>query len=372
MLANRTKGRLSAIFAATVLAAFVMFGAPASADIYEVSDVAVDATAASAAEARDLALANGQREAFYRLLQRLTPSAYHDQFPNLNASTVATYVRDFSVANEQTSSVRYLARLNVRFQEQDIRILLEEFGIPFTETASRPVVVLPVLSRAGASILWRDPNPWRIAWSQATLPSLPVPMMMPVGDLDDISGISAQDAIGTNPAPLDRIAQRYGAGAVTVAHATIATLGPPHVEITLTRRDIGTVADTVVTRVEALPAESIEQVLTRAVDAAIATIEESWKNQTVMRFDRGGILAVNVPLSALDHWINVRSRLSQIAVVERSDLILLSRDEALLNIHYIGEVSQLARALAQSDMTLRENEGVWTLLTPETRSSLVQ
>jgi len=373
MLANRTRSRFAALFCFGFLAVALMAALPArAADMYEVHDVAVDATAASAAEARDQALGNGQREAFYRLLRRLTPASYHSNFPNLDAGTVATYVRDFSVANEQTSSVRYLARLNVRFKETDIRFLLEEFGIPFTETASRPVVVLPVLSRAGTSILWRDPNPWRVAWSQVELPELPVPMMLPVGDLDDVSSISAQQAIGTDPAPLDQIAQRYGAGATTIVNANIATIGPPHIEITMTRRDIGIAAESVSTRVEAKTGETVDQVLARAVAVAIDTIEENWKTQTVMHFDRGGILAVSIPLTALEQWVDIRARLRQIAVVEKSDLILLSRNEALLNLHYIGEVDQLARALAQADMTLRESDGVWKLVTPETRSMLGQ
>lgn len=368
MLANRTNHRFVGLLGIALLTLSLLASPTAHADMFEVKDVDVDATASSAAEARDQALGTGQREAFYRLLHRLTPTRYHGQLPNLDPGTVATYVRDFSVANEQTSSVRYLARLNVRFKETDIRFLLEEFGIPFTETQSRPVVVLPVLSRAGTAILWRDPNPWRVAWGRVAMPVLPVPLLLPVGDLQDVNSISAQQTLGTDPAPLEQIAARYGAGGAIIVNANIAAIGAPHVDLTMTRRDIGSPAETFSARVNAASGETIDQVLVRAVATAIETIEENWKDQTVMRFDTGGILAINVPLTALDHWVRIRRDLGTVAVVERTDIILLSRTEALLNVHYIGEVSQLARALAQANLTLQEEQGVWTLLTPETLS----
>ena len=43
--------------------------------------------------------------------------------------------------------------------------------------------------------------------------------------------------------------------------------------------------------------------------------------------------------------------------------LILSPEEALLNIHHLGSVSQLSRALAQSDMTLVDSQGAWSLTT---------
>lgn len=366
MLANRTRQpRIIGLFS-VIVALFALTAQPAHAAMFEVRDVAVDATASSAAQARDQALLNGQREAFYRLLRRLTLKQYRDILPNLDAETVSTYVRDFSVSGEKTSNVRYLARLNVRFKENDIRTLLEEFGIPFSETASRPAVVLPLLNRGGTATLWSEPNPWRSAWSSTELPSLPVPLMLPVGDIEDVAVLSTEQALGADPGALEVMARRYAAGAAIVARAEIAVIGPPHVELTITRFDIGIGAETLTTRVNATFGETVDVVLRRAVDVAIETIEENWKSETLMRFDQGGILAVNVPLATLEHWLSIRSRLADIAVIERTDLILISRDEALLNIHYIGAIDQLSRTLAQANLTLRETEGAWSLLTPET------
>ena len=369
MLANRTAvPRFLTIIA--MLGMVLLSAVPARATgMFEVRDVAVDATAASAAEARDQALAEGQREAFYRLLQRLTLRQHRELLPNLDANTIATYVRDFSVSGEKTSEVRYLARISVRFKEADVRTLLDEFGLPFSETASKPVVVLPILNRAGTATLWREPNPWRAAWASKPLPALPVPLLLPVGDIEDVGIVSAEQALVGDRAALNALASRYDAGATIVVRADIATIGAPHVELTITRYDRGLSAETLSQRVTAVLGETVDKVLGRAVVTAVDAIEESWKGQNLMRFDEGGILAVSVPLRSLEHWLTVRRQLSAIAVIDRTDMILLSRQEALLNIHYIGGVDQLTRALAQSDLTLREFEGVWSLLTPDTLGS---
>ena len=157
--------------------------------LYEVNDVQVDATAESAAAARNEALASGEREAFHRLIRRLTMRENYNRLPNPDRATISTYVRDFSVSDEKTSSVRYLAKMHVRFRSRDIRQLLSEFGIPFTETISKPVLVIPVLERNGSYSLWEETNDWRLLWSNLSSNDRMAPLMHPIGDLTDISKI---------------------------------------------------------------------------------------------------------------------------------------------------------------------------------------
>lgn len=359
------------VFVAILAAALVLFPRPVLANMFEVRNVPVDVTAASAAEARDRALLAGQRAAFYRLLTRLTLQRHHDSLPDLDAKTVATYVRDFSVSGEKTSDVRYLARLDVRFKEGDVRTLLEEFTIPFSETMSHPALVIPLLNRGGRPNLWRDPNPWRVAWSNRDLPLLPVPMMLPIGDLEDVAGLSEERAMATDPGVLESMARRYGAGATIVARANIAptsivSTGLPYIDLSLTRLDIGIGAETYTVRIDAEAGEAVDRVFNRAVDRAIRLIEENWKAQTLMRFGEGGVLAVNVPIRSLDHWLSIRRGLDRIAVIRHMNLTAISRKEALVDIHFIGTTDQLVRSLAQSGLALQEKAGTWSMRASET------
>ena len=90
-------------FAAMLLV--LAFPVRAAVDVYEVANVAVDVTADTAAAAKDRALIEGERAAFYTLLKRLTPRAMHERLPQLDRAQITTHVRDFAVQQEKNSAV---------------------------------------------------------------------------------------------------------------------------------------------------------------------------------------------------------------------------------------------------------------------------
>lgn len=330
------------------------------ADVFEVRGVSVDATAESAAAARDEALAQGQREAFYRLLQRLTLKEDHSRLPNLSRDAVATYVRDFSVSDEKTSNVRYLARLNVRFKSADVRALLNEFSIPFAETRSKPAVVLPVLRTAATIVLWDDPNPWRAAWSKMPPPDGLVPMIVPPGDLSDVGTIGARQAADGDTTRLRAIARRYDAGATVVAEASLTSqTDGQSLEVSVTRYGDGESDDTRVLVLSSRQGEEPAAFFARAARETATYIEDGWKADNLMRYEERGVIAASVAIRSLQQWLTVRDRLRSVPVIDRLDLVVLSRDEARLNLHYIGKIDQLTLAMQQADLKLEQVEGAW-------------
>ena len=129
--------------------------------MFNVNNVTVDVKADTATIARTQALAEAERKAFYILIRRLTLTIDEERIPELSPQEIAAYVRDFSVAEEKSSSVRYIARLNYRFKPDEIRALLRAYDVPFAETPSRPAVVIAVYEIGATTELWGEPNPWR-------------------------------------------------------------------------------------------------------------------------------------------------------------------------------------------------------------------
>ena len=338
----------------------------AANDVFEITNVSVDATAESAAAARESALAAGQREAFARLLRRLTPRENHGFLPIPDARTVSTYIRDFSVSDEKTSSVRYLAKLHVRFKSADVRALLTEFGLPFAETISKPVVVVPVLEYNGALMLWEGANRWRNAWIAQPPSTGLVPLVHPKGDLADIDTIGPRHAIDGDWQRLSQISKRYGTTPVVVTHAVLGS----DVFSDLVSLDIYVThyggKDDPVTQVISFSApatEPLETLLSGAASRTADFIEDSWKQENLMRAGEQGILPVAVTISSLPNWLALQQRISGIAVIKQMDVVLLSRDEVRLNLHFMGDVRQLVTAFAQADLGLIQNEGVWNVTT---------
>lgn len=347
-----------------LLAGFAIVSAPASADVFTVRGVAVDVTAKTAAAARDRALIAGRRDARDRLFARLTPRDESRRLPRPEGAGLDDLIASFEVANEKTSPVRYLAELTFHFDRQAVRDLLRRAGIPFAETRSRPSLVLPIYRLAGAASLWDEPNPWRQAWAGLADPDSLAPLVLPAGDLTDIATIGAEQALAANAARLDAIARRYGTANVLLAIADLRmdpARGLPVID--LRARWFGDTAPerVLIDGIAADSREDISPALAAAAAKVADWVVESWKRDNLLRFDREGEMTLSVPLAGLEDWLDIRSRLAQVAVIQSGALLEISRDEAHLALRYIGDDAQLRVALAQRALRLSRGPTDWIL-----------
>ncbi len=334
-------------------------------DVFLVRDVAVDETAQAAVEARDLALANGQKEAFRRLLERLILKSDAERLPELSADEIADLVRGIEVREEKTSSVRYLAKLSFRFKPAAVRRLLRSSAIPFAETASKPVLVIPVYQIAGASLLWDDPNPWRTAWSERPRRDSLVPLIVPPGDLADVAEIGPNQAMAADQERLEAIATRYGVSDSLVTAATLImdpVRNQPSLDVSVSRFGSPIHDYTTVFSLTGVSGETVDHLLRAAVAEVVTRVEENWKRDNLMQFDRSPeSLEVSVPLKGLPEWVEIRRRLDAIAIIRERRILYLSRSEVRLDLHFVGSKEQLKLALAQSDLDLSHGGTSWIL-----------
>ncbi|MDD9876289.1 MAG: DUF2066 domain-containing protein [Magnetovibrio sp.] len=360
-----TLGRISPLPVIAVLALVALaLGSARAADVFEVRNVPVDVTAETAAKAREQAHARGEAEAFRRLLERLTLEEDRDRLPELTTEEITTYVSDFAVSDEKTSSVRYLAKLHVRFKPDPVRSFLRSLGVRFAETPSKPILVLPVYQSAGGSVLWEDSNPWRNAWNLRRAREGLVQLALPLGDLGDISAVNVQQAVRGDIDRLSGLALRYNAGDTIVAYARLG-LNPGtvsrRVDVSVVRFSPHREPETDLLALSQQADESEEALLVRAADEVAVRIEDSWKRENLLSHDGEGITAVTVPITSLKDWLDVKERLGGVAIVRRLEVILLSLDEVRVNLHYVGAPGQLQTALGQADLALVREDEDWVL-----------
>jgi hypothetical protein len=336
-----------------VIAAWMFWAGPVPAapeDAYAVSGIAVDATAASAAAARDKAIADGQRDAFQQLLERLVAKDAVKRVPPVKDSTLTGMIDDFAVEEEHSSSVRYIARLSFRFRRDAVRQYLLSAGVPFAEERSKPIVVLPVWSGAEPSVLWEDPNPWREAFAQKERGEGLVPFVVPLGDVEDLNAVSAERALNADPAALSAIADRYQVQEVLIAQALPEG---NQVSVVVRRYRGGTLISTDQVRAPDLNA---------AVDAVTTPIEADWKAQNLIGGGGEQTLTLTVPVADLKEWTEIRGRLRSVSSLRKMSVLSLSRAAASVEITYAGDQRQLQLALAQRDLTLDQDPtGAWVL-----------
>lgn len=329
-------------------------------DVFAVTGVPVDVTADSATAAREQALLEGQRKAVQILFKRLTLPEDASKLPQLNDAELFEVVQGIEVEREKISSVRYLGDLTVRFKPDAIRSLLRTAGIRYAETASKPLVVVPVYRTSDATLLWDETNPWLAAWSAHVGKGGLVPFIVPLGDLTDMGAIGADDAVQGTIAKLDALAHRYHASDTLVAIAMLST-APAGVDITETHYASGQLQRTDVLHVAAEAGEAPDALLARAVGDVQNQIEQNWKQENLLRFDREDMLTATVPLHDLAEWISVRRKLADSVLIRSVEIVSFSKSQAIVGLHYLGDAGQLKLALSQKDLDLTQDGVNWTL-----------
>jgi hypothetical protein len=292
----------------------------------------------------------------------MVPSGGQGSVPKVDGRQLDDLVRDFEVDSEKASAVRYIATFTIRFKPDAIRGLLRGSQVTYAETASRPLLVLPLYRAEGALILWDDPNPWRDAWAKLGPTDGFVPLTVPNGDIADVQDISPDQALKRDPDRIKAIANRYRASGVLLAYATLRMdpqSNKPVLDVTATRAGIGINEQTLVFTFG--DEGSNEALLTKAVTTVRAQVEDAWKRDNVLRFDRPQNLTVTVPIGNLADWTEVKKRLTGIAFLRKTEIKTLSRSEAVLALSFLGDEEQLSAALAQRDLALTQDGPGWTL-----------
>ena len=359
--------------------------------------VKVDATADNAAAAREIARIDGQRRALAAVIERLSGASEPAKPPKLDDKAITDMVVSFEVANEHMSAVRYVADYTFHFRQSKVRRLVRvvetppadsgtksspdksppdkgpgdkgasdnggkspaEGGKPPVESGTRAIVVLPVYRDGSNVVLWDDPNEWRAAWSQRPAGSGPTHLVLPLGDAGDLAAIDAEKAGSGRSDALTAIAQRNQGSEAVVALATARRQDDKvaGLDVTMKRYRYGHLVDTQATSFEAAPGESEADLLKRAAESTAAEIETGAKRNA----GAPASLAVSVPITSLGEWVQLRSRLASVSVIRKIDLLSLSRQEARIEVKYVGSQDQLKSSLAEVNLDLGGGDPIWRI-----------
>jgi hypothetical protein len=387
--------RLMTACALLLLGAVAMRAGPALAqgsDEAYSATVKVDATADSAASARETARIDGQRRALAAVIDRLSGASEPAKPPKLDDKTITDMVVSFEVANEHMSAVRYVADYTFHFRPSKVRRLVrvaetppaesgsksspdkspadsggkspaEGASKPSVEGGNRVVVVLPVYQDGSNLILWDDPNPWRVAWSERPAGSGPGRLVLPLGDAGDLAAIDAEKAGSGKSEALTAITQRNRGSEAVVVAATARRQGEKlaGLDISVKRYRYGHLVDTQASSFEADAAESEAEFLKRAAESTAAEIESGAKRNAGARSDQPVSLAVTVPITSLGEWVQVRDRLASVSAIRKIDLLSLSRQEARIEVKYVGSQDQLKSGLAEVNLDLGGGDPIWRI-----------
>ncbi len=348
--------------------------AEADPAVFQVSGIPVDANAKDAVTARSQALEQGKREGLERLMHRLVPAEEQNLLPTVGDLNIERYVRNFEITSEELSSTRYIAKLTVSYEPDAVRELLQSAGVSFAEARSAPIVVLPLYQGPDGARLWPDNNPWWQAWEQNLEPERLLRLVLPLGDLEDMSSLSAEQVQANDRAALIGLARRYNSEDALVVTARLvgpappagkaaedaSAQGPPAVQVTMDR--IGRTEQlNPPETVRARPDQTLEDLLSEVVRGVQNSLDERWKSANLLRFDQAGIMVVDIPITALSDWVGINKGLESLPEVSQVEVAAFARDNVRAQIRYIGDQFRLEQALARLGLTLSREGDLWLL-----------
>jgi hypothetical protein len=321
--------------------------------VYTATGIDVDITG-DIATLRDQAMLEGQRLALRKVLSDIAPPERVESLTLPSDDEISAWVQDFEIEQEKSSATRYIGRFTFRFMADPVQQFLAGNRVEFAQTGSRRLLVLPVYTDdTGNSTLWGPANLWLGQWSVKAPNSSLVPMVLPTGDVSDTSTLSATQALAGDLQRLTALAQRYGAGDVLVAELRAAPPGADgkqNFAIAATRysRDTPTsFTDSVLG-----DAAAIDDVLAQSADRTIGWVQSEWKQANLVDASKQSRMTVEVPISSLKQWVDIKKQLGGVSSLKGVQLVSLTRSLAVLDISFLGDVPQFQRSLAQQSLSL--------------------
>ncbi|QGZ95443.1 DUF2066 domain-containing protein [Terricaulis silvestris] len=336
---------IAAFFAALCAVSPGVASAQGRDNVYAVSGVHVDATAANAAAAQQAGFTSAQRAAFERLVRRLTvPNELVARgMPAAEGAALEALVLSVDVEEERRSATRYIGRLTVRFDPSGVRALLRQQGLTVVDTRTAPVLVAPLVS---SGVPEETATLWREVWAQGGFGDELVPLAVAPASLQ---GAPAW----TSAAPFAQ-----AAAAASALYATLRVQGST-ATATLVEVDGNASRDRgeVTARIDGTDAAATRAALASLADQASTRIQNDWKG----RIATGGGQRARISASALygnqAQWEQIKDALEGAASTLISEIRIeaVGREGALVSFSFVGDRNQLVAELARRGIALADS-----------------
>lgn len=424
-----------ALFGLLVFVALVLLtpanaqGGRGSNAIFTVPMVPVYAEAETSAQAQAKAQAMGRREAMDLLLRRLTAEEDWQYLPRLASGEPAPAASDFDAAyqpsqmpamnefdafalgpepetkqpvaiaaadlprleegfaifDERSSATTYRARITYRFKPAAVRALLQAAQLPYSEAQARRALVVPVLETENGSYLWEARNPWARAWLSRPLVNELTPLLLPVGDRQDIESATVEQAQEFDAFALAQLAARYRTDQVLIARGVLDEAGDEfvlRVQLVEGYLDTSGASSTGQANTAAIlydddtgfgeagqtassdagrvltdltfrgPNDDFPALAKQAVESTVFRHARGWKAQTLVDHAASRTFILTAWFANLSEWGMIRQALEDTPLVRNMEVGAFNNSNAVMQLTVIGDADQFTLAMQQASLTV--------------------
>jgi hypothetical protein len=351
--------------------ALCLAAAPAAAETpYTVSKIAVDVTAKNAVDAKAKAMAEAEKRGLDTVLRRVVPFSFYPKLPDLQPEQTEGLVNSISIRKEQYSTTRYIATLDVIFNEEAVKQLVASLGLPASEEQAPTISILPLVFE-GNAVKSAVNGAWGQAWLDLDLTHGPAPatVLQPRPGLDagmvravlagDQSAFAAvQGDYGSAPLViaigepgeggqfLTRLAGADGAGRINYGRSDTFGGAQPNAAAQKAASFAYAVLENRWKATRAAPEQ-----------AAPARYEEGMPPQAApQQGEPGRLVTAVVQFAGLKEWQQIRGRLAQVPGLSDLEINSLSARTASVTFDYAGTLGRLQKVLADNGFSFENGE----------------
>ncbi len=373
---------LTALAAVSAAAATSAWAKPGADRAYTIANYPVEARAANAVAAKDVAIADGQKAAFRSLLKRIVPVTSYRDMERLASVDPATLIDGVAVRSERNSATEYIANLDFSFQANEVRDLLTRQGVPFVDTQAPATIIVPLTrdakAAAGPAGEFRAASgTWGTVWPTLDLQNSVAPLkaeaLKPEIGPDTLRGLYDQASLS---ASVMTLAAAYGTDQIIVAVAEVDTEGGK-VNVLLAGQDSagpfalqrayllsdGDLAFTL--ELAAVVSQGIVEGRWKAVSSGVASAAAATQpygaNPYGAPVGAGDEVSFDAQFTGTAEWNAMRRVLLEAPGIDDIRIGSISADRASVSVKYPGGGPALAQALAGYGISLTDTGGLWVM-----------
>ena len=335
------KGHLMKTFLISMLMVFAV--SCARAELYLVPDVAVSADLASVTISREAAFANGQVEAFWRLMNKLAATEDIQRLPMFSQNDIAGLVQDVSVQEEKTTDTKYMGSVSVRFKPKAVQDLLTSYQIPFLMKEPPHYLVIPILLQNGETLVFEEDNPLRPVLAQTFKETKLYDTSFPIGDINELTAVQTYLTTGDATA-LYPLLKTYGAARLLLV--TVAQRGALVQVQSLVLPSTDKTDGQSVEQQHILPDGYLDNALPRLTKELVAEMTRGWRAVYTNHFEKPNSFYAIVRIDNLSEWRIIRDELKKATGVEAVYVRAYRGDSLLIELTYKGTSEQMAAHIA--------------------------
>lgn len=322
--------------------------------LFTIRDIKVDETARSAAAARLTALAKAEEEAYEKLLAKLTQEEDRARLPELSLSERQALISGIELVSEQTSSRRYLATLNVRFEPTLVSNFFAEYQVPHILAAGRSILVLHAHKRGLENVFWVPDASVENARGNVDWVNRIRDYKFALGSLRERLALSAEQvqAFDHDAALKVTSINNLDSALVIATEKQFKADGAASLRYKFYATDSLTTGEGVVDLLSS--SSNDEEIgLAQIYGKVLTQIDEAWRERLLVDTGEQATISVLVPTQTSAKWAEIKNKIDGISLVKSVVVDEISVPVSRITVAYTGKQSQLAFALQFAGLDLQ-------------------